>query len=94
MTTRTTPVQLTPGAAEPLRASEAAVAFATGQGRDADQPREGRERPGRAVEETHAERNRPEHRLNRCPRQESNLRTRFRKPLLYPLSYGGSRPSE
>ena len=23
-----------------------------------------------------------------CPRQESNLRTRFRKPLLYPLSYG------
>src|SRR2546423_2550670 len=27
-----------------------------------------------------------------CPRQESNLRTRFRKPLLYPLSYGGSRP--
>ena len=29
-----------------------------------------------------------------CPRQESNLCTRFRKPLLYPLSYGGSlRPS-
>ena len=26
---------------------------------------------------------------SRCPRQESNLRTRFRKPLLYPLSYGG-----
>src|SRR5439155_4485062 len=25
-----------------------------------------------------------------CPRQESNLRTRFRKPLLYPLSYGGA----
>ena len=25
----------------------------------------------------------------RCPRQESNLCTRFRKPLLYPLSYGG-----
>ena len=23
------------------------------------------------------------------PRQESNLRTWFRKPLLYPLSYGG-----
>ena len=23
------------------------------------------------------------------PRQESNLRARFRKPLLYPLSYGG-----
>src|SRR3954451_11560799 len=27
--------------------------------------------------------------LGGCPRQESNLRTRFRKPLLYPLSYGG-----
>jgi hypothetical protein len=26
----------------------------------------------------------------RCPRPESNQRTRFRKPLLYPLSYGGS----
>lgn len=25
----------------------------------------------------------------RCPREESNLRTRFRKPLLYPLSYEG-----
>ena len=25
----------------------------------------------------------------KCPRQESNLRTRFRKPLLYPLSYEG-----
>jgi hypothetical protein len=25
-----------------------------------------------------------------CPRQESNLRARFRKPLLYPLSYGGA----
>ena len=24
-----------------------------------------------------------------CPRRESNSRTRFRKPLLYPLSYGG-----
>jgi hypothetical protein len=23
------------------------------------------------------------------PRQDSNLRTRFRKPTLYPLSYGG-----
>ena len=23
------------------------------------------------------------------PRQDSNLRTWFRKPLLYPLSYGG-----
>ena len=25
-----------------------------------------------------------------CPRAELNGRTRFRKPLLYPLSYGGS----
>ena len=25
-----------------------------------------------------------------CPRQDSNLGTRFRKPLLYPLSYGGA----
>ena len=25
----------------------------------------------------------------RCPRQDSNLRTRFRRPVLYPLSYGG-----
>ncbi len=24
------------------------------------------------------------------PRQDSNLRTRLRRPLLYPLSYGGS----
>jgi hypothetical protein len=24
-----------------------------------------------------------------CPRQDSNLRTRFRKPMLYPLSYEG-----
>ena len=24
-----------------------------------------------------------------CPREESDLRTRFRKPMLYPLSYGG-----
>ena len=24
------------------------------------------------------------------PRQESNLRTRLRRPVLYPLSYGGS----
>ena len=27
--------------------------------------------------------------LDWCPRPESNQRTRFRKPLLYPLSYGG-----
>ena len=26
----------------------------------------------------------------KCPRQDSNLRTRFRKPLLYPLSYEGA----
>ncbi len=24
-----------------------------------------------------------------CPRQESNLRTWLRRPMLYPLSYGG-----
>ena len=27
--------------------------------------------------------------ITECPREESNLRTRFRKPLLYPLSYEG-----
>ena len=27
-----------------------------------------------------------------CPRDESNVRTRFRKPMLYPLSYGGRAP--
>jgi hypothetical protein len=27
--------------------------------------------------------------IEKCPRPESNQRTRFRKPLLYPLSYGG-----
>ena len=28
------------------------------------------------------------------PRQDSNLRTRLRRPVLYPLSYeGGNRPS-
>src|SRR5215813_15157246 len=26
-----------------------------------------------------------------CPRQDSNLRSRLRRPLLSPLSYGGSR---
>jgi len=31
----------------------------------------------------------PEHDNVQCPRDESNVRTRFRKPLLYPLSYGG-----
>jgi hypothetical protein len=29
------------------------------------------------------------HLLFRRPRKDSNLRTRFRKPMLYPLSYGG-----
>jgi hypothetical protein len=28
------------------------------------------------------------------PRQESNLGARFRKPALYPLSYGGSEKSD
>ncbi len=27
--------------------------------------------------------------LRLCPREDSNLRTRFRKPMLYPLSYEG-----
>jgi hypothetical protein len=27
-----------------------------------------------------------------CPRQDSNLRTRLRRAVLYPLSYGGSGP--
>jgi hypothetical protein len=29
------------------------------------------------------------HPCGACPRQDSNLRTRLRRPLLYPLSYGG-----
>ena len=28
----------------------------------------------------------------KCPRQDSNLRSRFRKPMLYPLSYGSRSP--
>jgi hypothetical protein len=28
--------------------------------------------------------------LAECPRQESNLRTWLRRPMLYPLSYGGN----
>ena len=28
----------------------------------------------------------------RRPQQDSNLRTRLRRPMLYPLSYGGSVP--
>ena len=31
---------------------------------------------------------------NECPRQESNLRTRFRRPMLYPLSYEGGVSAE
>ena len=31
----------------------------------------------------------PEVRLAVRPRKDSNLRTRFRKPMLFPLSYGG-----
>ena len=27
-----------------------------------------------------------------CPRQDSNLRSRLRRAVLYPLSYGGQRP--
>ncbi len=29
--------------------------------------------------------------ITRRPRQDSNLRTRLRRPVLYPLSYGGFR---
>jgi hypothetical protein len=29
--------------------------------------------------------------LDQRPQQDSNLRTRLRRPLLYPLSYGGWR---
>src|SRR5215468_5432507 len=29
-----------------------------------------------------------------CPRQDSNLRTRLRRAVLYPLSYGGLRTME
>src|SRR5262249_23314872 len=31
------------------------------------------------------------HVVSGCPRQDSNLRARLRRPLLSPLSYGGSR---
>ncbi len=34
------------------------------------------------------------HVVPRRPRQDSNLRTRLRRPLLYPLSYGGSRTQQ
>ena len=29
-----------------------------------------------------------------CPRQDSNLRSRLRRAVLYPLSYGGGKPGE
>jgi hypothetical protein len=29
-----------------------------------------------------------------CPRQDSNLRSRLRRAVLYPLSYGGSATHE
>ncbi len=28
--------------------------------------------------------------IGKCPQQDSNLRTRLRRAVLYPLSYGGS----
>src|SRR5918993_4941591 len=31
--------------------------------------------------------------ITRCPRQDSNLRFRLRRPALYPLSYGGGEAS-
>ena len=30
----------------------------------------------------------------RCPRQDSNLRSRLRRAVLYPLSYGGGKPGK
>ncbi len=36
-----------------------------------------------------AHRSRSSDLVSRCPRQDSNLRTRLRRPALYPLSYGG-----
>ena len=56
---------------------------------------------GRAVKDSASERRRgrpmAQATSRKCregwyPRQESNLRTWFRKPLLYPLSYGGGCP--
>ena len=32
--------------------------------------------------------------LDLRPQQDSNLRTRLRRPLLYPLSYGGTRTDD
>ena len=29
-----------------------------------------------------------------CPRQDSNLRHRLRRAVLYPLSYGGGKPGQ
>ena len=36
-----------------------------------------------------ADRRRGNWSISGCPRQDSNLRTRLRRPMLYPLSYGG-----
>ncbi len=33
-------------------------------------------------------------RTGRCPRQDSNLRARLRRPVLCPLSYGGYQASD
>lgn len=30
------------------------------------------------------------HEVTKCPRQDSNLRSRLRRAVLYPLSYGGA----
>ena len=32
--------------------------------------------------------------IRMCPQQDSNLRTRLRRAVLYPLSYGGSADKE
>jgi hypothetical protein len=32
--------------------------------------------------------------ITECPRQDSNLRHRLRRAVLYPLSYGGGKPGK
>src|SRR5579884_559376 len=49
---------------------------------------------GRLAGRTDVKLPRPDPGVDECPRHESNMRTRFRKPLLYPLSYGGFRPDQ
>src|SRR5690348_17392271 len=44
------------------------------------------------AEEGPARRARPS--SSACPRQDSNLRSRLRRAVLYPLSYGGGRSEE